>query len=438
MTTSKIYAVIDYEDDYVQPLIIAALKARLPPDLLVLINDLSTLPADATRVLQWRQYESINFDHVLSNARTSIANSYVIRKALIRKNYLSTTVSHWLAKHPESLLRAHVKPTVEFELDYAEFLDDALVDAWDLKASWDRNAAKTESESEEWWILKPAMSDRGQGIRLFDSEQSLRSIFAEWDPPDSDEEEDELPSDNFERQTKNDSQSNGIITSQLRHFVAQPYIDPPLLLPSPHASAQRKFHVRTYVLSVGALKVYVYNDMLALFASEAYRHPGEQAELVNEHLSGHLTNTCLQPGEREGSVHTFWSLPAELPSLPASLDWKQGVFDQICRITAEVFEAAARSMSTHFQPLPNAFEVFGVDFLIDADGTAWLLEINAFPDFKQTGDELKGVVQGLFEEVVEKAIVNFFRSDDERGKLGSKVKQKMIDVLDIDLGKTQW
>ncbi len=249
------------------------------------------------------------------------------------------------------------------------------------------------------------MSERGQGIRLFSSEEELQQIFEGWDPDD----DEDGPED-----------SAAVMTSHLRHFIAQPYIDPPILLPPPHPSAGRKFHIRTYVLAVGALEVYVYTRMLALFAAEPYTSPEPSAD-----LSKHLTNTCLQDGTREGSVAELSSLPG-IPDLHP--DWKNGVFHQICDVTGEVFEAAARSMSIHFQPLPNAFEIFGLDFLIDAKGKAWLLEVNAFPDFAQTGDELQGLVEGLFEGVVETAVKPFFG-------LGTAETKEMRKVLDIDLGR---
>ncbi|KAK3709806.1 hypothetical protein LTR37_010634 [Vermiconidia calcicola] len=417
----KIYAYIDYEDTYVQPLLLAALKARLPPELLVFINSLEELPSPSSRLLQWRQYESIDFDHLTTHPRSSLANSYIIRKALIRKHYLSNTVTHWTAKNPSSILRHHVKPSVEFEVDYAEFLDDALVEAWELKESWVRNEAVEASESGalEWWILKPGMSERGQGIRLFCSEEQLQSIFDEWDPADSDDEEEESSADAA-------SAENGVMTSHLRHFIAQPYIHPPLLLAPPHRAAARKFHIRTYVLAAGALKVYLYKRMLALFAANAYSPPSVTA---NEDLAMHLTNTCLQStGEREGSVHEFRGLPAEVPGL--SGNWKGDVFLQICVITADIFEAAARSMSVHFQPLPNAFEIFGLDFLVDAEGKAWLLEVNAFPDFRQTGDELQGLIGEFVEGVVDVAVAPFFGGSKTDGK-----RDDMVEVLDIDLGR---
>jgi len=77
----------------------------------------------------------LDFEHALQHQRTSQVCAYVIRKALIRKHYLSNTMSTWLVKHPESVLARHFRPCVHFELDYAEFLDEALVDAWDLNKS---------------------------------------------------------------------------------------------------------------------------------------------------------------------------------------------------------------------------------------------------------------------------------------------------------------
>lgn len=439
-SNEKIYALIDYEDKYVQPLILAAVKSRLPSDVLVLMQSISEIPSAESKYLQWKQYEELDLDRAMDISDTNLINAYIIRKALIRKHYLSSTVSHWLSKHPDSALRKHIQPGVEFELDFSEFLDDALIEAFELRESFEKNEELEPSER-QWWILKPGMSDRGQGIRLFSTEEELTSIFEEWDSPSDDEEEDDddeaaHSSDEKEGSTGFRSgekdESNGIMTSQLRHFVAQPYIHPPLLLSAPFASANRKFHIRTYIIAVGALKVYVYKPMLALFAGKTYQAPWEsESGDPNEELSGHLTNTCMQTGEREGSVHAFWSLPQSTGEL--SDDWKDSVFAQICTVTGEIFEAAARGMMVHFQPLPNAFELFGLDFMVDASGTVSLLEVNAFPDFAQTGGDLNHVIEGLFEQVVDVAIKPFFGlAVDGDGKAE---EDKVAKVLDIDLGR---
>lgn len=399
-----------------------ALQRRVSDTGFQQISSLSGLPDPSPAVFQYREYERLDFEHTMWNSSTSLVNAYVFRKALIRKHYLSTTIAHWVSKHPDSLLRNHFKFASEFELDFAEFLDDALLEEYELRNSLEKNEERPGHEK-EWWILKPGMGDRGQGIRLFSSEDQLRGIFEEWEANDPSED-----SGSENAKDAEDPGTNGVITSQLRHFIAQPYIDPPLLLPS---SSNRKFHIRTYVLAVGALKVYVFNEMLALFAAKPYCAPWEIEDDVAD-LGRHLTNTCFQEGgyANEGSVRRFWQLEDHVPGL--SPNWKERVFDQICAVTGEVFEAAARGMMVHFQTLPNAFELFGVDFLVDHKGNAWLLELNAFPDFAQTGEELKEVVVGrLFEETVDIAVKPFFGLGEESVK-GSEYSTL---VADLDLGR---
>ena len=90
-------------------------------------------------------------------------------------------------------------------------------------------------------------------------------------------------------------------------------------------------------------------------------------------------------------------------------------------------------MSIHFQPLPNSFEIFGLDFMVGLDEEAgglntWLLEVNAFPDFRQTGSDLQGLVSGLMEGVVEKGIKPFFGLEGEENG-------DMVQVLEVDLGR---
>jgi tubulin--tyrosine ligase len=427
---------VDYPDPYVQPLILRALSSPtfgLPHNL---ITSVSQLPSPSAPLLQFMSYEALDFDSALQHPATSLVSAYAIRKALIRKHYLSTTVSTWIVKHPESVLGKHFKPAVHFELDFAEFLDDALVDAWDLNESFARNESMPDNvQCKEWWILKPGMSDGGNGIRLFSTLEELREIFEEWDAEEEDE-NDDLSEAEKESNHENASEApggqrngnesrNAGMTSQLRHFIAQPYIHPPLLLQS---KGGRKFHIRAYVLAVGALKVYVFQEMLALFAAKPYSWPLRNTGDQEIDLAGHLTNTCFQ-GEttRDSSVFRFW----ELEEATLGSEWKRDVWEQICAVTGEVFEAAAREQIVHFQTLPNAFEIFGVDFLVDAEGNAWLLELNAYPDFKQTGDKLRETVVGvLFREVVQTAVRPFFAIPPSVG--GS---ERMRLVRDINMGR---
>ncbi|KAK4696250.1 tubulin---tyrosine ligase, partial [Lecanoromycetidae sp. Uapishka_2] len=423
-STPDLYAVID-ADPYVLPLIQSALSKHFPSNYYayVTINAPDELPTPSSPLLQIAPYESLDFTHLLQHPTTSLANSYIIRKALIRKHYLHNTITSWWSKHPDDAnLKGHVPLTVAFEVDYAEYLDEALAECFELHESF----AKGE---EEWWILKPGMSDQGQGVRLFSSEAELRAIFNEWEAQEPESDEDS-GSDTPPAINGQDVIGAGTMTSQLRHFVAQKYIERPLVFDE-HGC--RKFHIRSYVLAVEALRVFVYKEMLALFAPATYRAPLQcHPPYAKLDPQTHLTNTCLQDGSREGSVLPFWSLPNTTYKAP--IDWRESVYDQICAATGTLFEAAAREQMIHFQTLENAFEVFGLDWIVDEKGTAWLLEVNAFPDFKQSGEELEDVVQGLWDEVIGIAVKGFFNPKEERETI-EKENQKMRKVIDIDLGR---
>src|SRR5690606_20943725 len=189
----------------------------------------------------------------------SPSNTEYNRKALIRKHHLPNTVSHFISKHPNTILKNALPLTLSFQLDYAEFLDEALIEAYELRDSMENNRG-LEPSKREWWMLKAGMADRGNGIRIFSTEEELSNIFEEWE---GDEDE-----DGDENVVGEQDDQHGIVTSQLRHFVAQKYIHPPLLL-----NNRKKFHIRTYVTAVGSMKVYVYREMLALFASVNYSPP---------------------------------------------------------------------------------------------------------------------------------------------------------------------
>ena len=61
-------------------------------------------------------------------------------------------------------------------------------------------------------------------------------------------------------------------------------------------------------------------------------------------------------------------------------------------------------------PLPNAFELFGMDLLVDSHWHVWLLEANAEPDFVQTGQALRSVIEGVVEGALSLSLDQTFPS----------------------------
>lgn len=375
----NIFLITINENEYIYKPLVEAFKNYSNFKIVTDKSILTKLNSDNNiKIFHYGDYEDIDIDFLQSKPNQYFIPSYIYRKALIRKHFLANTIHHFTVKNPESALKNAVPNSYQLEVDYAEFLDDALDDAYELRDEIE-NTNKT-------WILKPSMSDKGQGIRLFNTIDQLQSIFDSFEGDEEDEEE------------ENDDK-NGVIISQLRHFIVQEYQTNPLLL---SGYDFKKFHLRTYVVCVGNLKVYVYKNILTLFSDSSFEKP-----LANENeikLDGHLTNTCLQE-----SVHPlvvpFWKL--------AGFDKQDTVYDKIRTITGELFRAATSVDKINFQPLPNAVEIYGVDFLVNDDLEVKLLEVNAYPDFKQTGDDLKDLIFELFDRVVNEAVLPLVTNEEK-------------------------
>lgn len=422
--TKRRVALVQYPPSqaFVLASLLPAIANELPGWKVVTTRD--ELDAGEVPDLQWSDYDELDWDSGLEEGR--IANSYVIRKGLIRKNHLAHTISLYLSKNPASPLRQATLRTFIFNLSFPDELDELLQDdLYELAEAFREDEGK-DAAGAKWWILKAALADKGNGIRLFSNREMLEEIFEEFDVDSEEEEEEESGSEDEGGESSVAPRSFGADTkvdsSQMREWVIQEYISSPLLL-DPVASSDstpRKFHLRVYVLAVGGLSVYVHHPYLALFAPTPYEHPTLSPTGAVD-LSSHLTNTCLQTAPdaetREGqlafAVETFQSLGErtvlEGPHKGTELGEERirEVEEKVCQTVRETFKAGV-SAGSGFQVLPNCFEIFGVDLLVSDDFAVSLLEINACPDFTQTGVELQSVIDDLFAQTLQVAVVPFF------------------------------
>ncbi|WZH49610.1 tubulin-tyrosine ligase family-domain-containing protein [Fusarium acuminatum] len=424
------------------------------------------IPEDADAVYQFLNGWELNHHFaVLNRAKHGLLNAYPNSDALARKDHMAKVVDYWVTKRPESILKGHSPATIQLSLDYSEYVEDSLAAADDLTLLYSLEDNETKDASErDWWILKPAMIDCGHGIRIFSTIDELADnleLAADISEEDEDTDED---AELVEAKHDSDNDSNGfnpslsapgldsldalitatgklsvnatdknmnatsklqdlvidenerIPSALLREFVVQQYIVsiPPI--------DGRKWHVRAYVLSVGRLKVHVFDEMLALLALDDYEPPWK-----NPSLKSSLTNTALQDEEEftsRESMRDFWKLADDL--LPGN--WKQSVFDQACQISGELLRAAAHTMADKFTPLDKCFELFAIDFLVDSNGTAWLLEVNETPAFYEQGYAGE-LAQRLMESVICVTLEHMGRADLEDTQ-NAEARGRMVEVLD--------
>src|ERR1700754_3078946 len=84
---------------FTQSLVTKALR-KISPSLEIL----SSKPEIESNLIQWASYDYIDHELLLSkfsNKTISISSSYIIRKALIRKHFLSRTITNHITKYPQ-------------------------------------------------------------------------------------------------------------------------------------------------------------------------------------------------------------------------------------------------------------------------------------------------------------------------------------------------
>ena len=284
------------------------------------------------------------------------------------------------------MLQTHVKPSVWFELPYAQDLDDAL----------------TEADAEDLpTVSGETTAERNlNGICLFSTFEELEAVFREWEAggDDSDHDRPEASPDHRRFEPY-------LTAANLRSFVAQRYIHPPYLV------GARQFGIRAYVVAVGNLRVYVYRELYARFPEKEYQGPWHG---VTPDLAAHVASS----GPFNQSV-------GHIPERDLGEALRQSIFDQIRAITRDVFHAAATERMDRFMTYHNAFEVFGLGFLVGGEGAAWLLEVNNGPGYPEA--PLQGSVQKLFDEIVDVAVKPYFGLD--RSKVEGSVD--MVQVLHV-------
>jgi len=155
------------------PLTLSLVKQSLQALNIPIIITSSVPPIDENSFLiQWSSYDQIDHNLTHSHRQNVLSSSYIFRKALIRKHFLSQCIRLYVTKHPTSSLTRATPRTFEFELSFSDELDELWVD--DL---WELGAELVNSSS--WWILKPSVTF-GSGLLPVSLVCLVEWPIAEW------------------------------------------------------------------------------------------------------------------------------------------------------------------------------------------------------------------------------------------------------------------
>ena len=174
-------------------------------------------------------------------------------------------------------------------------------------------------------------------------------------------------------------------------FVAQRYMAKPYLIDD------LKFDLRVYVLIYGVepLRIFVFKEGLARFATESYIGP-QKNNLDNLYM--HLTNYAINKGSNNfvknndvdddgGSKRTLTTVLDYMEENEPNFS-REDMLDQIEDICVKTIIAVQPALSHAYrtcQPddLENSmsFQILGMDVMIDQKLKPWLIEVNHLSSF---------------------------------------------------------
>lgn len=226
-----------------------------------------------------------------------------------------------------------------FPMDFTERLDNKAMLAAHLAAAGHADAhpltmtaedflskgSAADEATQEVWFLKHSLGVKGNGVHAFPSRAALRQHLEEKS------------------------------SKWLRGFVAQQGIAPPALMNG------RKWVIRAHAVlhgkPQGALEAFCHKEMIVIQNGQVY---SDDTAVRPAHISS--------AGRPE-----YWPKPTLLED--------EELAEQVCTLAAKAFASVARHAprGPYSPTSAELCQVFGLDVGLDANGRAWLMEVNDYP-----------------------------------------------------------
>eukprot|EP01062_Namystynia_karyoxenos_P045204 TRINITY_DN3352_c1_g1_i1.p1 TRINITY_DN3352_c1_g1~~TRINITY_DN3352_c1_g1_i1.p1 ORF type:complete len:644 (+),score=245.13 TRINITY_DN3352_c1_g1_i1:80-1933(+) len=195
-------------------------------------------------------------------------------------------------------------------------------------------------------------------------------------------------------------------------WVVQQYIEHPLLL------ERRKFDIRVWVLVCAPFTILYYRRGVCRTTSCDYATEGGKLNLADSFA--HLTNNAIQKQGSDFSKYEqdnflwFEDAAEKFAALDPPVSFEKQIVPQMKKMVVSALRAARHHFIDAPAPL-RPFQLMGFDFIPDASGRVWLLEVNGSPAIAHTpqytledwmvsdmaehilGDEWPGAVDALRE-----------------------------------------
>jgi len=253
------------------------------------------------------------------------------------------------------------------------------------------------------WVLKPVGLNRGRGIEVFNSLETLNELMNECFQPTvakkkakkedgtvsggEDEEEDLLKKE---------------LNAKSRTFVVQKYIEDVLLI------NKRKFDIRVWVLVTHDMQLYFFKEGYLRTSSEEFSLNGN--EVFNKFI--HLTNNAVQKysdnyGQHESGNQLSFDDFAEYMQLHGMAgDFKGKILPRMKELVRHSMTSVGKLLNPHDRK--HCFEVFGYDFMIDAEFNVWLIEVNTNPCIEESSPLLAMIIPRMIDDAFKLTVDKIF------------------------------
>lgn len=267
---------------------------------------------------------------------------------------------------------------------------DFLPETYILPEDYTDFAVRFAEDVDLIWIAKPNASSQGKGIFLVEAAEDV------------------------------------IVTEP---YVVSRYISNPLLVNN------LKFDLRVYVLvpSYDPLRIYVYSEGLARFASEEYTPIGNKRNrfmhLTNYSVNKRSEKFVQNQDYRQDDIGHKWSLSAlfahlERDGVDTDFIWMQ-IYDDIIKSIIAIEDQVVDATQTLGLAQNNCFDLFGFDILIDSNYKPWVLEVNLSPSLA-TDSSLDLFIKGnlVADTLNLVGVRGFDRKQEEQNRIKARLRGK--------------
>jgi len=216
---------------------------------------------------------------------------------------------------------------------------------------------------DNFWMVKPAAMNQGQGIQIFKNDLEGLKKFIDSRPINS-------------------------------YWVIQKYIEKPLLYNG------RKFDIRMWAVMTWKNELYFYRPGYLRTSSDLYSLDAKINYV-------HLTNNCLQQYGKnygiyeEGNTIEFAMFKEYLKKKypDYNIDFDIDILSRIKDLMIDSYLSVKEGLNPNKRK--NCFELLGFDFLIDEDFRVWLIEVNTNPYLGVPNKFIRGLLPKMLNDLFE-------------------------------------